>query len=473
MATRTSSTSSIATINPATGEVVREFQPMTSEAIDAAIRDADAVWPRWRARSIDERADIVGRAGALMLERIDELAELLTLEMGKLLREAKGEVQLAAAILNYYAEHGPAMLADRELPQQEGWAKVVSEPIGVMLAIEPWNFPFYQAIRVAAPNLVAGNVLLLKHASINPQSALALETLFADAGAPAHVFTNLFVPGSKVTPIIEDPRVKGVTITGSEGAGASVAAAAGAKLKKSVLELGGSDPFIVLEDADLERAVATALAGRMANAGQVCTSPKRMIVVGDRYDAFVEQLVRAMGELQAGDPRDDATTLPPLSSESAAEGLEEQVQDAIAQGATCLLGGHRMDRAGFYFEPTVLVDIEPGTLAYTEELFGPVAMVYRAADEDEAVRIANDVRFGLGATIMTSDLDRGEDVARRIDSGMVWINQPTGSAPDLPFGGVKASGYGRELGDLGITEFVNQKLIRVLPDDATPQGAAG
>ncbi|MBC7461522.1 MAG: NAD-dependent succinate-semialdehyde dehydrogenase [Thermoleophilia bacterium] len=460
MATKTSS---IASINPYTGKVEREFQPHSNEQVDAAVRDAHAAFERWCARPVAERAKVVARAGELMLERIDELAELATLEMGKLLREAKQEVQLAASILTYYGTKGEELLADRAIPQETGSALMTFEPLGVILAVEPWNFPYYQAVRPVAPALVAGNVVLLKHASSNPQCAMALERLFADAGAPAHVFTNLLVPGKEVSRIIEDPRVRGVALTGSEPAGASVAETAGKFLKHSVLELGGSDPFIVLDDADLEVAIATAVAGRITNTGQICTSPKRMIVVGDRYDAFVQGVVKGMEALVPGDPRSDATTIGPLSSEAAAKGLEEQVEKAVTGGAKLLTGGHRMERDGWFFEPTVMVDIDEDNYAYSEELFGPVAMVYRAATEDEAVRIANDVRFGLGATILTGDTDRGEALARRIDSGMVWINQPTGSQPELPFGGVKSSGYGRELGADGILEFTNHKLIRTMP----------
>jgi succinate-semialdehyde dehydrogenase/glutarate-semialdehyde dehydrogenase len=461
----TTKISSIASTNPFTGIVEREFQPHAPEQVEAAIRDAHAAFERWSARPVSERAAIVKRAGELMNERVDELAELATLEMGKLLREAKGEIQLAASILIYYGTHGEDLLKDKEIPQEHGSAKEIYQPLGVILAVEPWNFPYYQAIRPSAPALVAGNVVLLKHASINPQCALAIEKLFADAGAPAHVFTTLLVPGSEMSKIVEDERVRGVALTGSEEAGASVAELAGKHLKRSVLELGGSDPFIVLDDADLDTAIATAVAGRIANTGQICTSPKRMIVVGDRYDAFVKGVVAGMEALVPGDPRLDTTTIGPLSSEAAATGLEEQIEKAVSGGARLLTGGHRMDRAGWFFEPTVLVDIDEQNYAYSEELFGPVAMVYRAATEDDAVRIANDVRFGLGATILTSDEARGEQVARRIDSGMVWINQPTGSQPELVFGGVKSSGYGRELGPEGILEFTNHKLIRSLPAD--------
>lgn len=470
MATKTSS---IATTNPATGEVIQQFDAHTPNQIDTALRDAHSVWRRWRERTPADRAKIVARAGELMLERRDELAALLTLEMGKLRKEAVAEVELSASILAYSAQRGPELLADEDLPQDEGTATLAHESIGVLLAIEPWNFPYYQVMRVAGPNLVAGNVIVLKHASINPQCALAIEKLFADADAPAHVFTNLFVSGADIGQVIEDPRVAAVTITGSERSGANVGATAGKQLKKSVLELGGSDPFIVLEDADMETAVQSAVTGRLANAGQVCTSTKRLIVVGDeRYDQFVEGITTAMREVTVGDPSDDDTQLGPLSSKSAVEHVEEQVQEAISAGATCVLGGHQMDRPGFFFEPTLLTDIDEKNPAYSEELFGPVAMVYRATDEDDAVRIANDVRFGLGATILTADPEHGAQLARRIEAGMVWINQPTASAPDLPFGGVKSSGYGRELGDLGIFEFTNQKLIRVLPTptDGDAQG---
>jgi succinate-semialdehyde dehydrogenase/glutarate-semialdehyde dehydrogenase len=380
---------------------------------------------------------------------------------------------LAASILDYYAKNGPRFLEPKQIEVMKGEAIVENEPIGVILAIEPWNYPLYQVVRVAGPNLVLGNAILLKHAELNPQTALALEQLFLDAGVPEGVYTNLFLRIPDVEKVIEHPLVQGVTLTGSERAGASVAAIAGKNLKKSVLELGGSDPFIVLDAEDLGKTVKAAAMGRMQNSGQACIAAKRIIVTEDIYDDFVAGLQQAWGTFTPGDPTDPATTLAPLSSESAAKDLHAQIQDAVDKGATVLAGGGRPDHDGAFVEATLLADVTPQMRAYSEELFGPAAVVYKVADEDEAVELANNSRFGLGAAVFSSDLDKARAVADRIEAGMVWINQPTGSSAELPFGGVKRSGYGRELSELGMFEFANRKLTRVMPAKKAEKPAAG
>lgn len=465
--------SSIATINPADGSVVAEFDAMTPEQVDAAVDASHEAYRTWRTKTRAERAAIVLRAAELMKERRDELAGLITLEMGKLIKEAHGEVLLAASILQYYGEHGPEMLADKPLPTAKGEGRVVSAPIGVLLGVMPWNFPLYQVVRFAGPNMVVGNTILLKHASNCPQSALALETLFHDAGAPEGVYTNLFVPGREVGRIIENPLVQGASLTGSEQAGISVGEVSGRNLKKCVLELGGSDPFIVLDAEDMTHTITAAVVGRMANTGQSCVSAKRMIVLDDAYEPFVQGLAHVMGGLTPGDPSDPSTTAGPVSSEAAADEIVEQVTDAIDKGATVVLGGKRMDRPGSYVEPTILTDVTPAMRIFREEVFGPVVVVHRVSSDDQAVELANDSDFGLGGAVIGHDMDRAQRVAERLDTGMVWINHPTSSSPELPFGGVKRSGFGRELSDLGIHEFVNKKLIYALPADTAIAGASG
>jgi succinate-semialdehyde dehydrogenase/glutarate-semialdehyde dehydrogenase len=393
--------------------------------------------------------------------------------MGKRIEEAAGEVMLAASILDYYATNGPRFLEPRRIDVMQGEAVVENEPIGVILAIEPWNYPLYQVVRVAGPNLVLGNAILLKHAELNPQCALAIEQLFRDAGAPEGLYTNVFLRIADVEQVIADPRVQGVTLTGSERAGSSVAALAGKHLKKSVLELGGSDPFIVLDSEDLGRTVKAATMGRMQNSGQACIAAKRLIVSEDLYEPFVEGLKQAFSTFVPGDPSDPATTLAPLSSEQAATALHEQLRDAIDKGATVVIGGGRPDRPGAFVEPTILTDVTPEMRAYSEELFGPAAVVYKVRDADEAVALANATQYGLGAAVFSGDPDRARAVADRIEAGMVWINQPTGSFPELPFGGVKRSGYGRELSELGMFEFANRRLTRVLPAKKADKPQAG
>ena len=462
------------TVNPYTGETEKEFDFLPSDQIDAVVEKAHSAFQEWRRRTPEERAAIVGRAAELMNERRDQLAALITKEMGKRIEEAAGELMLAAMILDYYAKNGPRFLEPKQLEVMMGGEAVVeNEPMGVILAIEPWNYPFYQVVRVAGPNLVLGNTILLKHAELNPQCALAIEQLFRDAGAPEGVYTNLFLQIPDVEKVIAHPHVEGVTLTGSERAGSSVASLAGKYLKKSVLELGGSDPFIVLDSDDLGRTVKAATMGRMQNSGQACIAAKRMIVPEDLYEPFVEGLKQAFSTFSPGDPSDPSTTLAPLSSEQAAKDLHAQIQDAVDKGATVITGGGRPDLPGAFVEPTILTDVTPEMRAYSEELFGPAAVVYKVRDEDEAVELANNTTYGLGAAVFSSDLDRARSVADRLEAGMVFVNQPSGSSPELPFGGVKRSGYGRELSELGMFEFANRKLTRVLPAKKADKPQAG
>lgn len=462
-----------ATVNPYTNEVVREFPSLRGEEIDRVIERAHRASGPWRRRSAAERAGVVARAAQLMRERYEELARTITLEMGKLIRHSRAELDLTIRILEYYAEEGPAQIADQPLTMDGGSALIRNEPLGVLLTVQPWNFPAYQAIRISAPNLVLGNTILLKHARSVPQSALAIEALFADAGAPEGVFTNVFVELEDIARMVESPLVQGCSLTGSERAGSALGEEAGRALKKVVLELGGSDPLIVLDGDNLERTVEAAFVGRMHNMGQVCTSAKRMIATADVFHDFVDGLAERMAELEPGDPLDETTTLAPLSSERAAGLVTEQVDEAIEKGAGVVTGGRRTDRPGAFVEPTILVDVTPEMRAYHEELFGPVAVVYRVESDEEAIALANDSRYGLGAAVFGSDSERAQAVADRLEAGMVFVNHPTASEPNLPFGGVKRSGFGRELSPLGILEFANRKLIATTPADAPIRDALG
>ena len=440
------------TTNPYNGEVGKIFDEISDAQLEASIKAADDCFRNhWRKTSFEERKAILKRAASTMRERSQGFAELISLEMGKLIAQSQGEVALCAAILDYYADHAEAFLAPEQLASSRGEAMVESSPLGVLFGVEPWNFPYYQLVRFAAPNLMAGNVVLVKHASNVPQCALAFEGLLSDAGAPPGAYTNLFVSKDQIGRIIDDDRVRGVALTGSEGAGAVVAARAGKNLKKTTLELGGSDAFIVLDDADLEKAVKHAVSGRMGNAGQACTASKRIIVVESLADRFLEKFQAAMAGFKPGDPMDKETTLAPLSSSQALKTLLGQVEEAVGRGARLLMGGRRIDsERGEFMQPTILTDIAPDNPAYHQEFFGPVALFFRVPDEDAAVKLANDSPFGLGGSVFTSDIERGRDVARRIDTGMVFINSSAVSSPELPFGGVKNSGYGRELSSAGI-----------------------
>ena len=447
--------------NPYTAETVKVFDQISDAKLEDCLSTASTCFQtNWRLTNFERRKTVLKRAAQLMRERSDELAGLITLEMGKLIAQSAGEVALSAAILDYYADHAEAFLAPEVLTTLKGQATVVSEPIGVLFGVEPWNYPYYQVARFAAPNLMAGNVVMVKHASNVPQCALAFEQLLHDAGAPAGAYTNLFISKDQVASLIADPRVRAVALTGSEAAGAVVATLAAKHLKKSTLELGGSDAFIVLEDADLDKAVKHAVSGRMGNSGQACTASKRLIVVEALADKFLEKFSAAMQGFQAGDPMNKASTLAPLSSAQALDTLLAQVDDAVAHGARTLMGGKRIaSMPGAFMQPTILTDIAANNPAYKQEFFGPVALFFRVANQTEAIALANDSPFGLGGSVFTQDLARGKDVARQIDTGMVFINSAAVSTPDMPFGGVKNSGYGRELSSAGIQEFVNKKLI--------------
>jgi succinate-semialdehyde dehydrogenase/glutarate-semialdehyde dehydrogenase len=448
--------------NPYDGKILASFDECDAATLEQKIAAADVCFKQvWSRKPFAQRADVLSRAAAILRERTDEFARLITLDMGKLIAQSRAEVELTADVLDYYAEHGENFLAPEKLPTKSGEAIVESSPIGVLFGVEPWNFPYYQVARFAAPNLMAGNVVMVKHASNVPQCALAYEQLMQEAGAPAGAYTNLFISKDQVARVIDDPRVRGVALTGSEAAGAIVAGRAGENLKKSTMELGGSDAFIVLDDADLEDAVKYAVAGRMRNSGQACTASKRFIVVEAVADAFLTAFTAALGEFKAGDPLDEATTLAPLSSTAALEKLLEQVQRAVDGGALTLMGGGRADHPGAFMQPTILSGVDRRNPTYNEEFFGPVALFFRVRDEAAAIMLANDSPFGLGGSVFTRDIERGKRVASQIETGMVFINRPAMSSPELPFGGIKRSGYGRELSAAGIQEFVNKKLIRV------------
>jgi succinate-semialdehyde dehydrogenase/glutarate-semialdehyde dehydrogenase len=447
--------------DPATGELIEELPNATDEEVRAAIERVHNGFTAWRRRPVAERAKIVLRAAELFAERADELAAIMTLEMGKRINEGRGEVGIVVDIFEYYATNGPALLEDEQLAIKTGKAVIAKEPIGALLGVMPWNFPCYQVARFVAPNLVLGNTILLKHASICPRSAAAIESVLRDAGVPEDAYVNVFASSKQVPWILADPRIKGVSLTGSEAAGISVAAEAGRNLKRAVLELGGSDPLIVLDTDDMDETVKATATARMRNCGQSCNAPKRMIVMSDIYDEFVDRLTKRVGEYyQPGDPAEPSTTLPPLASISAADEVAAQVETAVRQGATLRTGGRRIG-PGAFLEATVLTDITPEMDAYYEEIFGPVVLVFRAETEEEAIAIANDSPFGLGASVFGTDQDRMRGVADRIEAGMVYLNKAGGSVADLPFGGIKRSGMGRELGALGIEEFMNKKSIRL------------
>jgi succinate-semialdehyde dehydrogenase/glutarate-semialdehyde dehydrogenase len=401
-----------------------------------------------------------------MRARMDDFARPVTLEMGKRIDEARGEVALSADIIEYYAKNAERFLAPQKLRPKSGKAEVVSTPFGVLFGVQPWNFPYYQLARFAAPNLMAGNVVMVKHAGCVPQCAIAFEKLWREAGAPAGAYTNLLISHDQVNRVIDDPRIKGVALTGSVEAGKSVAGRAGLNLKKSTMELGGNDAFIVLGDADLDKTVKWAVWAKMNNTGQCCVAGKRFIVVEELADQFLEKFAAALAAFKPGDPLDETTTLGPLSTEAALVQLLDQVKRAVAKGATVVMGGNRIDRPGSFMQPTILSNIKPSNPAFREEFFGPVALFFRVKNEDEAVALANDSDFGLGGSVFTKDVARGKRVASRVDTGMMFINHPTWTTADLPFGGIKDSGYGRELSSMGIQEFVNKKLVRVASIDA-------
>ncbi|MDT5068179.1 MAG: succinate-semialdehyde dehydrogenase / glutarate-semialdehyde dehydrogenase [Mycobacterium sp.] len=455
--------SKYATVNPATGELVQGFETISDADAERALDRAHNAYLDWRNVDVKERAAVVGRVADLFRQNAVDLARLMTLEMGKPVTQAKGEIELSAAIFEYYATKGPDLLADETLDiAGSGKAVVRTAPIGALLGIMPWNFPYYQAARFVAPNLLLGNTILLKHAANCPQQALRLAEMLDAAGAPSGVYQNVFATTDQVATMIASPLLQGVSLTGSERAGSAVGELAGRHMKKAVLELGGSDPFIVLPGADVDDATSAAVAGRFGNAGQVCTSLKRMIVESSVFDDFLQGFVAKAGQWQLGDPTNAATKLGPMASLAARTDLVGQVEDAITKGATVHLGGQVPDGPGAFYPATVLTGVTPEMRAYREELFGPVAVLYKVDSVDDAVAMANDSPYGLGSAVFTGDPEQADDIANRLDVGMVGVNTTVKSAPDLPFGGVKNSGIGRELGRFGLDEFANKKLVRTL-----------
>ena len=453
--------------NPFDGKTVKKFDELSDEQLEKKIATAAKTYETWKKTPYAKRATIVAKAAELMHAQVDKFAHLASLEMGKLINEARGEVKFSGDILAYYAKNAKRFLAPQKLHPTIGEAHMESSPIGVIFCVEPWNFPYYQLARVAGPHMMAGNVIVVKHAGCVPQCAIAFEQLWIDAGAPIGLYTNLLISHEQSDKVIDDPRIKGVALTGSVAAGRSIAARAGKNLKISSMELGGSDAFIVFEDADLEKTIPWAVWGRMYNAGQTCCAAKRFIVVEAIYDKFLEKFKTALEALKPGDPMDEKTTHGPLSTGSALVGLLKQVDGAVAHGAKVLMGGKRINRPGSFMQTTILTDVKPDNPAFRDEFFGPVAMVFKVKDEDEAVALANNSDFGLGGSVFTKDLERGKRIASRVETGMMFINSINWSDAGLPFGGIKNSGYGRELGDMGIQEFVNKKLVR-LTDEPAP-----
>ena len=453
---------SISTVNPATGQQLKTFEAYPRARIEQTIDRAVAAFEQHRRSTFAERANKMRALATLLEKECRELGQLMTLEMGKPIKAAMAEAEKCATSCNYYAENAERFLADEAVRMEGGESWIAFQPIGAVLAIMPWNFPFWQVLRFAAPALMAGNVGILKHASNVPQCALAIEDLVRRAGFPDGVFQTLLVGSDAVEGIIADPRVAAVTLTGSEGAGRSVAAAAGRNLKKCVVELGGSDPYIVMPSADLDAAVSTAVTARMINNGQSCIAAKRFIVHQQVYDRFLEDFVQRVSKVRVGDPMDEATELGPLATSAIRDELDQQVQASIQSGARVLTGGKKIVRDGSYYEPTVLADIPADAPAAVDELFGPVASVFRAKDIGDAIQIANGTSFGLGASAWTRDRAEQEQFVAEIQAGLVFINGMVASDPRLPFGGVKNSGFGRELGEFGIREFVNIKGVRVM-----------
>jgi len=450
------------TVNPFNNQLIKEYTPHTDQQVEQELAKADALYHSgWAKGDIDQRLPVLHKLADLMENRVEELARIASQEMGKLIAQSRGEVKLCAQIARYYADNAKKFLAPVRYESSLGEAWVEHHPIGVLMAVEPWNFPFYQLMRVLAPNLAAGNPVLVKHAGIVPHCAQAFEQLVAEAGAPQGAYTNLYISQQQVANVIADDRVQGVALTGSEKAGSIVAAQAAKALKKSTLELGGNDVFVVLDDSDIARAAKIGAQARLSNAGQVCTAAKRFIVQEKVAEPFLQAFTEHFRAVKIGDPLDETTTLGPLSSREALEGLAKQVDAAVKNGAKLHYGGKPIPHDGNFFEPTILTHIGRDNPAYFEEFFGPVAQIYVVKDDDEIVKLANDSHYGLGGAIFSTDIERAKKLASRIETGMVYINSLTDTAPELPFGGVKRSGFGRELSDLGIKEFVNQKLVVV------------
>lgn len=449
------------TINPTNNKVVKSFDEMNDATVEKSIAQASSAFDEWKQTDYQTRAQLLYAVAGLLRAKRKELAKMITLEMGKLVSHAEGEIKLSAEIFDYYAKNAESFLADKVLNPVHGKALIRYSPVGLLLGIQPWNFPFYQVARFAAPNIMIGNTVLIKHAMNVPQCAIAIEEIFAEAGAPLGLYTNLLISHEQTSKIIGDKRVRGLSLTGSEVAGAIVAAEAGKHVKKSVLELGGSDAFIILEDADIDQAVEWAVVGRINNNGQCCVASKRFIAVESIADSFLQKFKAKMAALVVGDPMEETTHLGPLCTEAAAVKIADQVKRAVDGGAKVTLGGKRVDREGAYMEATILTNITPDNPVFYEEFFGPVALFFKVKNEEEAIALANDSPFGLGGSVFTQDIERGTRVANQIDTGMVFINHPTWTQADLPFGGTKGSGYGREMAQLGLDEFVNKKLIRI------------
>ena len=447
------------TIYPYNNKVLKEYENASDEDLEQALSAGHQVYQQWRTEDPRSRGVILQKVADLMKQKRTDLAKAMTYDMGKLLTESLGEVDLCIWIAEYYAEHGSYLLQPEPLDTKKGHGYYLKQATGVLVAVEPWNFPLYQVMRVFAPNYMVGNPIILKSASICPTSVQMFADLVQDAGAPKGAFTNLFIDYDQVARAIEDPRVAGVCLTGSERAGASVAQSAGKALKKSTLELGGNDAFIILADADWDELKQVVPQARLYNAGQVCTSSKRFIVMDSMYDQFLEILQTAFSQVKMGDPMDEATTLAPLSSKEAKEKLQSQVDAAIAGGAQVYYGNQPVDLPGQFFQPTILTDIAHDNPIFDQELFGPVASVYRVHDEAEAIALANDSSYGLGGTVFSSDLEHAKKVAAQVETGMSFINAGWSSTPDMPFGGIKNSGYGRELSALGIESFINYHLV--------------
>lgn len=448
---------SIQSVNPLNGELLETFDEMTPAQIDTTIGKADKAFKVWRAAPFAERAGVLKRVATLYRERREELALLMAQEMGKKLEHGRAEIDLVAEIFDYYADEGETLLAPKELSTRDGQGLLINQPVGIVYGIQPWNFPFYQPARCTAPNLIAGNVVLTKHASNVPQCARAFAQIMQDAGTPEGVYSNLVVSARNAGAIIDDDRVQGVSFTGSNAGGAKVAEQAGRNVKKTVMELGGVDPFIVLDDADIEKTAAYLAMAKMLCSGQICISPKRIILVESIADRFLSLLKGHLAALQPGDPSQGGEHYGPLCTEKAARDVEEQIARSVSAGATLLLGGQR---DGAFVAPTILTEIPKGSPAFDEEIFGPVACVFVVADEAEAIRVANDSQFGLGSSVYTEDAQRGLRVAEQLEAGTAFVNHMSWTYASMPMGGVKKSGYGRELGHLGIKEFVNEKLIR-------------
>jgi len=446
-------------INPATNQIIKEYAEHSLLEVKKIIEDVHAEWLGWKGTSFDQRAKLFRNVANLLRKKRETYARLITEEMGKIIRESLAEIEKCANGCDYYAGHAAAFLQDQVIATDASWSFVTYQPLGVILAVMPWNFPFWQVFRFAAPSLMAGNAAVLKHSSNVPGCALAIEEIFHEAGFPENLFRTLMIPSSAVEAVITNPLIAAVTLTGSEAAGSQVAALAGKHIKKTVLELGGSDPFIILEDADMEAAVRTAITARMINQGQSCIAAKRFIVVESRAAEFENLVKRALESLKMGDPMEMATDVGPLSRKDIVDEIGRQVHQSIKAGARLVLGGKPADRAGFWYQPTLLANVHKGMSVYSEETFGPVISVIPAGNEEEAIAIANDSDFGLGGSVWTTNKAHGEAVARKIETGAVFVNGLTKSDPRLPFGGIKKSGYGRELGEAGIREFVNIKTV--------------